>query len=84
MAGLLLGCRIADERNAVLSQRLLRTLAPENPRIPSWSVVDRAARKDGETGGAWLRESQRRHRWQGKLRAVPDADGPGAALRASA
>ncbi|HEX2105423.1 MAG TPA: hypothetical protein VHF51_17350 [Solirubrobacteraceae bacterium] len=81
--GLLIGCRAADERNAILTQRVLRTLARQDPRIPSWSVVDRAARKSGETGGDWLREARRRHRG-GKLRAVPsryDAD-PGRELSA--
>jgi hypothetical protein len=69
-AGLVLGCRVAEERNAALTQRLLRRLAQEDPRIPSWSVVDRAARKAGETGGAWLHEARRRHRQAGKLHAV--------------
>jgi hypothetical protein len=75
MAGLLIACRAADERGALLSQRLLRTLAHEDPRIPSWSVVDRAARRDGETGGVWLREARRRHRYAGALRAVPGTYG---------
>jgi hypothetical protein len=83
MAGLLIGCRAADERGALLSQRLLRTLAREDPRIPSWSVVDRAARRDGETGGAWLREARRRHRYDG-LKAVPGPYGPEADLRETA
>jgi hypothetical protein len=71
-AGLLIGCRIAGERNAVLTQRLLRTLAQEDARVPSWSVVDRAARKAGQTGGAWLREARHRHE-HGPLQAVPTA-----------
>ena len=71
MVGLLIGCRAADERGSILSQRLLRTLAHEDPRIPSWSVVDRAARKAGETGGLWLREARRRHRYDGSIKPVP-------------
>ncbi len=74
-AGLVIGCRLAEERNAALTQRLLRRLAQEDPRIPSWSVVDRAARNAGETGGTWLQEARRRHRQAGKLQAVPGADG---------
>ena len=70
-AGLVIGCRVAEERNAALTQRLLRRLAQEDPRIPSWSVVDRAARNAGETGGTWLQEARRRHRQAGKLQAVP-------------
>jgi hypothetical protein len=78
-AGLGVGCRLAEERNAVLSQRLLRALAQEDPRIPSWSVVDRAARKAGETGGAWLREARRLHRHGSGLHAMPGPYGEEAA-----
>jgi len=78
-AGLVIGRGVAEERNAALTQRLLRRLAQEDPRIPSWSVVDRAARKAGETGGAWLQEARRRPRQAGKLQAVPGADGGEAA-----
>jgi hypothetical protein len=75
VAGLLIGCRTADERNAVLSQRVLRALAQEDARIPSWAVVDRAARRGGQTGGAWLREARRRYA-DGRIRhavAAPDS-----------
>jgi hypothetical protein len=78
-AGLVIGCRVAEEQNAALTQRLLRRLAREDPRIPSWSVVDRAARNAGETGGAWLQEARRRHRQAGNLQAVPGPDGAEAA-----
>jgi hypothetical protein len=83
-AGLLIGCRKAEERNAVLSQRLLRALAQEDARIPSWSVVDRAARKHGQTGGAWLREARRRYRAASTPYGVAAPYGREAALRASA
>jgi hypothetical protein len=78
-AGLGIGCRVAEERNAALTQRVLRRLAQEDPRIPSWSVVDRAARNAGATGGAWLQEARRRHRQAGKLHAVPAPAGEEAA-----
>jgi hypothetical protein len=83
-AGLLIGCRMADERNAVLSQRVLRALAQEDARIPSWSVVDRAARKSGQTGGAWLQEARRRHQAAAARRGVRAPYGAEAAMRASA
>jgi hypothetical protein len=58
-------------------------MAPEDPRIPSWSVVDRAARKEGQTAGAWLREARLRHQHKPNLRAVPGPYGADADLRAS-
>ena len=52
-----------------LTCRLLKTLREEDPRIPSWSVVDRTARKAGSTGGQWLREAT-----QGTLGAAADGN----------
>jgi hypothetical protein len=57
MAGLLAAWRTALEQDRQLTARLLRELAQDDSRIPTWSVVDRAARRAGATGGEWLSQA---------------------------
>jgi hypothetical protein len=76
MAGLLAACRLAREQDRQLTTRLLRELAQEDARIPSWDVVDRAARRAGATGGEWLARAEAQVLGEAPhLRIVPP-DGP--------
>jgi hypothetical protein len=58
-AGLLIAAEAARAGDRRLTGRLLTELREHDPRVPSWSVVHRAARRTGSTGGQWLREAER-------------------------
>jgi hypothetical protein len=62
----------ARRERVELTQRRLRNWATEDPEIPSWSVVDRAARAQGSTAGEWLREAGQPKRAQGEHRSAAE------------
>jgi hypothetical protein len=59
VAGLLIAAETAHAQGRPLTSRLLKELRERDPRVPSWSVVYRAAQRTGSTGAEWLRDAER-------------------------